>query len=466
MVKTKKRFIFMILALTILVSTLVIGAITVSAEGTVAINTSKFENGTVAADKESYNVGDTVTLTVTPADGYAQKLYINGEVLLVDTNSKYSFVVEEGKTYDITGSFEPKSDWFWTADYGMLNQAHGYIHAPAVSEKNGELVPTKNQYIGGKVLLTDPSGGTKADYGVTLKMAFSNGESTSIRLVAKDSSGHYFIQAMGGILGPQWKWYYDLSAEENAAIASGEGVWFGLALEGNTLKVTVNGVVRNRADITPTIAEGVSIEQFKVQTYNFGYAVDLKCEFVMLVETPVEPETPAEGAVTLTIGNFANGTVTADKESYNVGDTVTLTVAPAAGHFQKLYINGKPLMLDWKTFTYSFVATEKAYEITGSFETGLSLKPGDWGRWDDHNQLHGVLNTYYPNNGDSWWMDINGEYQSVEISLLKSLQRTTCLRMPPWTAMVRMAISRLFVSALATARPMHSVFTTTRVPML
>ena len=208
---------------------------------------------------------------------------------------------------------------------------------------------------------------------------------------------------MGGILGDQWKWYYDLSKEENAAIRNGEGVWFGLALEGNTLKVTVNGVVRNRADITPTLAEGVTIEQFKVQTYNYGYAVDLMCDFYRF-------------PVSVTMGEFANGTVTADKDSYKVGDTVTLTITPAAGHFQKLYINGEPLMLGWKTFKYSFVATERVYEITGSFETGLGLKPGDWGRWDDHNQLHGVLNTYYPSNGDSWWMDINGAYQSVEIT--------------------------------------------------
>ena len=390
--------------------------ILVPAKEAISLTIPTLENGTITADKKNYAVGDTVTLTISAAKDYAQKLYINGDAILVDTNGKYSFVAEEGKAYEITGEFvDVKDAWFWTADYGMLNQAHGYIHAPAVSEKNGELVPTKDKYIGGRVLLVDPSNGKKADYGVTLKMQFSNGESTSIRLVAKDSNGNYFIQAMGGILGPQWKWYYDLSAEENAAIRNGEGVWFGLALEGNTLKVTVNGVVRNRADITPTVAEGVTIEQFKVQTYNFGYAVDLKCEFFMLVETPVDPPVD-DGAVTITMGEFANGTVTTDKASYNVGDTVTLTIAPAAGHFQKLYINGEPLMLDWKTFTYSFVATENAYEITGSFETGLSLKPGDWGRWDDHNQLHGVLNTYYPSNGDSWWMDINGEYTSLEIT--------------------------------------------------
>lgn len=72
-------------------------------------------------------------------------------------------------------------------------------------------------------------------------------------------------------------------------------------------------------------------------------------------------------------------------------------------------------MLDWKTFTYSFVATEPVMEITGSFEKGLNLAPSDWGRWDDHNQLHGILNTYYPANNDSWWMAINGNYQSFTV---------------------------------------------------
>ena len=67
----------------------------------------------MTADKESYKVGDTATLTVTPAAGYAQKLYINGEPMLVDTNSKYSFVIEAGKTYSITGEFVSTSGkWF------------------------------------------------------------------------------------------------------------------------------------------------------------------------------------------------------------------------------------------------------------------------------------------------------------------------------------------------------------------
>ena len=124
-------------------------------------------------------------------------------------------------------------------------------------------------------------------------------------------------------------------------------------------------------------------------------------------------EEPAD--VTINIATMSNGAVTADKESYKVGDTVNLTVTPDAGYFQKLYINGEPLMLDWKNKTYSFVAEQESYEITGSFVPRLDLEAKDWGRWDDYNQAHGVLSTYYPNNGDSWWMYLKGDYKSLTV---------------------------------------------------
>ena len=77
----------------------------------------------------------------------------------------------------------------------------------------------------------------------------------------------------------------------------------------------------------------------------------------------------------ITIDTMTGGTVTADKGSYDVGDTVTLTVTPAEGYSQKLYINGEPVMLDWKTNAYSFVATETSYTVTGSFVPGLDHFP-------------------------------------------------------------------------------------------
>ena len=253
-------------------------------DGDVTLNIGEFANGTVTADKESYNVGDTVTLTIAPAKDYAQKLYINGQPILVDTNSKYRFVIEEGKTYDITGEFVyVKGDWYWTAEYGVLNQAHGVFHSPvpAGGEKNGELVPTADKCYGGKVLVKDPSNGTKQDFAIVLKMTFSDGQKAELRLVNKDGKGHYMIQSMSGMFG-SWKWYYDLNDEENAAVANGEGVWFELVRHGANIDIKLNGkVISHRADTPISLAENTVLNQFKVTTYNYTYAIDVKYEFYM-----------------------------------------------------------------------------------------------------------------------------------------------------------------------------------------
>ena len=70
-------------------------------------------------------------------------------------------------------------------------------------------------------------------------------------------------------------------------------------------------------------------------------------------------------------------------------------------------------MLNWKSKTYSFVAQKESYNLTGSFEPTLEMYSGDWGRWDNNNQAHGVFTTYYPNNNDSWWTKVKGEYDSM-----------------------------------------------------
>jgi hypothetical protein len=125
----------------------------------------------------------------------------------------------------------------------------------------------------------------------------------------------------------------------------------------------------------------------------------------------------AEGTYSVVnIADMTNGAVTADKPIYTPGETVTLTIKPDSGYFQKLYIDGEPLKLDWKSKTYSFVAEKTSYEITGSFERSLEMYAGDWGRWDNTNHAHGLLRAYYPNNNDAWWIKIKGEYNSFSVN--------------------------------------------------
>jgi hypothetical protein len=120
--------------------------------------------------------------------------------------------------------------------------------------------------------------------------------------------------------------------------------------------------------------------------------------------------------VQLTIEELTNGKVIADEASYQLGDTITLTVTPDAGYSQKLYINGEALLLDWKTNTYSFVASQESYTVTGSFEPSLDMAAKDAKRWDTANQAHGVVNAYYPDKDDAWLLEIMGQYKSISVN--------------------------------------------------
>ena len=394
--------------------------ILVPAKEAITLTIPTFENGTVTADKMNYAIGDTVTLTIDPEDGYFQKLYINGEALLLDWKTfDYSFVATED-AYEITGSFErglnlAPSDWGRWDDH---NQLHGVLNTYYPNNNDSWWMAIKGNYNSLSINVKNylPIGETADNFYVYLRVTMENGNTYNFR-IGTDKGG-YTAYNRAGIQNPgdssaDWSHWKNLSKLDSKITT--EGVEFKVERQGaNTLVLTVDGEVVDTYTMNGITAEDkIASIDMKYQG-NQGKYVDIP--FALTVPSVEEEPSVPNDDVTLTIGEFANGTVTADKDSYKIGDTVTLTLAPNAGYFQKLYINGEPLMLDWKTFDYSFVATENAYEITGSFEQGLSLKPGDWGRWDDHNQLHGVLNTYYPSNGDSWWMDINGEYQSVEIT--------------------------------------------------
>ena len=293
---------------------------------TIAIPT--LENGTVTADKSSYNVGDTVTLTVTPNEGYCQKLYIDGQPLLLDyATGKYSFVATKA-THEITGSFEPKQSWFWQADWNLLNQGHNIAHAPAVAQRSGDLVPAKGSSNGVSVLFKDVSKGAQKEFAIVLKIHFTDGKKAEVRLIDRDDNGKYCLQAMGDSFS-SWDTFYWLSAEENEAVLNGDGVWYEMTREGTKLYLRINGNTVKQIDMSGKgITAETAIDQVKIQTYNFGYPVDV-------------PYTFQVADVKVDISSFANGTVTADKESYKVGDTATLTVTPTAGYAQKLYINGE-----------------------------------------------------------------------------------------------------------------------------
>ena len=530
--------------------------ILVAGKEAIALTIPEFANGAVIADKKNYAIGDTVKLTVNPDWGYAQKIYINGEALMLDWNNNvYTFVAEKD-SYVLSGTFEQSLDIkaYDPTRWDSMNHAHGIFTTYYPANNDSWWLDINGNYQSVEIIaknylpLEDTMDGNGKDgYQQLLRMTIG-GKHYAFRIY--NDKGTYAVSCSAissSVSGwGNWKNVANILGYSIDEAMAGDGVKFKIArTSGNVITVSVNDVVMftytmdgvtaedkvtavgfqsninkgvyvavpfvltnacehnwvdatceapktclacnatvgkelghsytnyvSNNDATCTV-DGTKTAQCdncgeKNTVVDAGSAAhkddnsDLSCdvcgENLCTNHVPEADDgdcttaikcsvcgtvtTEAKGAHTpgaddgdlatavkcsnagcdhicvpaIVIPTFENGTVTADKTSYNVGDTVTLTITPAAGYFQKLYINGEPLMLNWKTFNYSFTLTENACEITGSFEKGLSLKPGDWGRWDDHNQLHGVLNTYYPSNGDSWWMDINGEYKSVEIT--------------------------------------------------
>ena len=378
----------------------------------VQISVAEMENGTVTPKFKNYRVGDTVTLTVAPDAGYSQKLYINGEPLLLDwkTNT-YTFVATE-ESYSITGGFVPSltTSAKDANRWDTANQAHGIVNTyyPAHTDSwtfyidynyRAATVKVKN-YLANEA---NKGEGTATALGFEL----SNGKTYNFRVILEN--GVYAYQRYGIAKpegGSDWT-KYELDAAAIAAFC-GDGVDFKLErTAADTLTLSVNGVVYDTykmADVT------ASDTVTKVVISHYGHKGQK-------VAIPFQLQDPADAPdVQINIPALTNGTVTPTFDSYKVGDTVSLQVTPNQGYSQKLYVNGEPLLLDWKTDTYSFVATEEIYKITGSFEPSLKVSPVDANRWDTANQAHGVLNAYYPNNNDCWFVDIQGEHKSITVS--------------------------------------------------
>lgn len=67
---------------------------------------SQIKNGTVTADKEEAYLGDTVTFTVTPAEGYEiASVTVNGTALTAGSDGKYTYTVEGIEDIEVSAAF-------------------------------------------------------------------------------------------------------------------------------------------------------------------------------------------------------------------------------------------------------------------------------------------------------------------------------------------------------------------------
>ena len=378
----------------------------------VTVKLPNVSGGTITADKEKYQWGDIVTLTATPDKGYAlASLVVRKDGQPIAVCERYSFLAEDG-IYTVEAEFAPSMFTVVSGNWNLEDQYYGNL--TITEQKDGTTVQTNaGDYKEVFVTVKDYTPSKNEDgslkqgnFSMQVAMIFDDGKEYQVRLHNTDTDKpNYKLQNMGGdnsLTG--WKWQADLTAAQKEKLINGDGVEFHVKLVGANAELWVDG------KLMKTVALG--------EAYNGKMAQIRLCmngnRGVQNIEIPFALVKAPETA-TVAIPAFESGTVTADKAVYKIGDTVVLTVAPDEGYSQKLYINGKPLLLDWKTNTYSFVATETTYNITGSFEPSLHAAAKDANRWDTANQAHGIMNAYYPNNADAWLMEIQDEYQAISV---------------------------------------------------
>lgn len=251
----------------------------------------------------------------------------------------------------------------------LINQSQGVIALNYTADSSGWLdmegnyksfsVTAKNYLPMAQSTDTD----SRTGYSMALRVTMDNGKHYVFRIINDESVRYGYSRYGANDSASGWS---DLTwlDEEATDLINGDGAKFKVErTAANTLTLTLNGTILD----TYTM-EGVTADH-KVVSVGFKQCGNPKGS-ASAVEVPFE-YTHAQPRVEIDIPGIENGTVTTEKSNYKVGDTVVLEVTPNIGYSQKLTLNGEPILLDWKTGKYSFVATGKTYDIDGSFEKNL-----------------------------------------------------------------------------------------------
>ena len=265
------------------------------------------ENGTVTADKQTAKYGETVTLTVAPATGYEfdQLHVLDGETqvaVTITTEGKYTFVMPAGnveisatfKAIDYTITIEPAENGTVTADKATANM--------------GETV----------TLTITPNEGYELD-----QLTVMNG-TTQVAVTITTEGKYTFVMPAGNVeISATFKMTdYAITIEpaENGTVTADKQT----ANMGETVTLT----------ITPN--EGYEFDQLTVMNGTTQVAVEITTEgkytFVMPAGNVEVSATYKAIDYAITIEPAKNGTVTADKQTAHIGETVTLTVTPDKGY--------------------------------------------------------------------------------------------------------------------------------------
>ena len=265
------------------------------------------ENGTVTADKQTAKYGETVTLTITPNEGYEfdQLRVLDGETqvaVTITTEGKYTFVMPAGNV-EISATY--KAIYY---DIVIVPPVSGTVTADKQTAHIGETV----------TLTITPNEGYELD-----EIHMMNGTNQVAVTPAEDGKYTFVMPAGNVVISTLFKmvdYTVTIMPAENGTVIADKQT----ANMGETVTLT----------ITPN--EGYEFDQLTVMNGTTQVAVEITTEGKYIFVMPAgNVEVSATFKMTdyaITIEPAENGTVTADKQTANMGETVTLTITPNEGY--------------------------------------------------------------------------------------------------------------------------------------
>ena len=260
------------------------------------------ENGTVTADKETAKYGDFVTLTVTPATGYELE-----QLRVMDDETPITVWSEEGGyVFNMPANGVTVTATFKAIDYiiNIVSSENGTVTADKATANMGETV----------TLTITPDEGYELE---SLRVIYDDA------IVPLTEGNTFVMRACNAAIIADFKmidYPVTITPAENGTVTADKET----AHMGETVTLT----------ITPN--EGYEFDQLTVMNGTTQVAVEITTEgkyiFVMPAGNVEISATFKAIDYTITITPAENGTVTADKQTAHIGETVTLTVTPDKGY--------------------------------------------------------------------------------------------------------------------------------------
>jgi hypothetical protein len=207
---------------------------------------------------------------------------------------------------------------------------------------------------------------------------FDNGKQMSFGITTDGKTARvqsmYDAAAADKYVNTGWQTWGNLTDEELAQLQNG-GVAFRVVRYGTEVTLYVGDRMVAVADLTTNNSGITAGTPAKVNIRHYD-------------DAGVRVEIPFKVSTTFDLVNVTTGNnLAAEKQQYFAGDTVKITAKDDSNYISSLKVNGKDATVNFDG-TYSFVAAEKEYSVTGNVAKSI-FKPDS--QWDILQQNAGVI---------------------------------------------------------------------------